>query len=51
VVCDFFAREKEIPLVVDPVMVATSGASLLKPSAVALMKDRLLPRATLLTPI
>jgi hydroxymethylpyrimidine/phosphomethylpyrimidine kinase len=50
VVCDFFVTEKTVPLVVDPVMVATSGASLLKPSAVALLKRRLLPRATLLTP-
>jgi hydroxymethylpyrimidine/phosphomethylpyrimidine kinase len=50
VVCEVFAREKTVPLVVDPVMVATSGAQLLKPSAVALLKNQLLPRATLLTP-
>ena len=37
-------------LVVDPVMVATSGARLLAPDAVAALKARLLPRAALLTP-
>jgi hydroxymethylpyrimidine/phosphomethylpyrimidine kinase len=37
-------------LVVDPVMVATSGAVLLKPSAVRALKTRLLPLATLVTP-
>jgi hydroxymethylpyrimidine/phosphomethylpyrimidine kinase len=37
-------------LVVDPVMVATSGARLLKPSAVAALKNRLFPRAEVVTP-
>jgi hydroxymethylpyrimidine/phosphomethylpyrimidine kinase len=37
-------------LVVDPVMISTSGVNLLKPSAVTLMKTRLLPLATLVTP-
>jgi len=37
-------------LVVDPVMVATSGAPLLKPSAIAVIKRELLPLATLVTP-
>jgi len=40
----------EIPLVVDPVMVATSGATLLDHSAISAYKDRLLPLATLITP-
>jgi hydroxymethylpyrimidine/phosphomethylpyrimidine kinase len=39
-----------VPLVVDPVMVAKGGASLLLDSAVTALKTRLLPRATLLTP-
>lgn len=39
-----------IPLVVDPVMVATSGDPLLAPDAVAVMKRELLPRALVLTP-
>jgi hydroxymethylpyrimidine/phosphomethylpyrimidine kinase len=38
------------PLVVDPVMIATSGARLLKPRAMAAMRDRLLPLANLATP-
>jgi hydroxymethylpyrimidine/phosphomethylpyrimidine kinase len=41
---------RKIPLVVDPVMVATSGAPLLKREAVATLKKRLLPLATLVTP-
>jgi hydroxymethylpyrimidine/phosphomethylpyrimidine kinase len=39
-----------IPLVVDPVMVAKGGAPLLTDAAVRLLRDRLLPLATLLTP-
>jgi hydroxymethylpyrimidine kinase/phosphomethylpyrimidine kinase len=38
------------PLVVDPVMVATSGAVLLKPEAIQTLSERLLPLATLVTP-
>lgn len=49
-VAEFFASGKRPPLVVDPVMVATSGAVLLKPSAIRALKERLLPRATLVTP-
>ncbi len=37
-------------LIVDPVMVATSGDSLLKPDAIALYREKLLPLATLATP-
>lgn len=50
VVANFFASGKRPPLVVDPVMVATSGAVLLKPSAIRALKKRLLPLATLVTP-
>ena len=50
VVADFFASGQRPPLVVDPVMVATSGAVLLKPSAIRVLKERLLPLATLVTP-
>lgn len=39
-----------IPLVVDPVMVSTSGAALLKPDAERTMIKHLLPLATLVTP-
>lgn len=37
-------------IVVDPVMVASSGATLLQPDAVSLIKRQLLPLATLVTP-
>ncbi len=37
-------------IVVDPVMVATSGADLMQSDAVITMKNRLLPIATLITP-
>ena len=49
-VVDFFAAGRRPALVVDPVMVATSGAVLLKPSAIRALKQRLLPLATLVTP-
>lgn len=39
-----------VPLVVDPVMVATSGALLLKKDAITLLQKELLPLATLVTP-
>ncbi len=38
------------PLVVDPVMVATSGDRLLRDDAVAALRDELLPLATIVTP-
>ncbi len=40
----------QCPLVVDPVMISTSGASLLEESAVAMMREELLPLADWLTP-
>jgi len=45
-----FFQHYHVPLVVDPVMVATSGACLLKPRAVRLLTGRLFPLATLVTP-
>ncbi len=42
--------DDRIPLVVDPVMVATSGDLLLCPDAIALYESELFPLATLLTP-
>ncbi len=38
------------PVVLDPVMVATSGDALLQDAAVEALKEKLLPRADLLTP-
>jgi len=43
-------RRRLPPLVVDPVMISTSGAKLLKSLAIALLKKELLPLATLVTP-
>lgn len=43
-------RHKGTPLVIDPVMASTSGAALLKKSAVRALTDQLFPLATLLTP-
>ena len=42
--------ERTAPVVLDPVMVATSGAKLLADDALAAMRTRLLPRATIATP-
>ena len=50
VVVAALAARPEIPLVVDPVMVATSGDPLLQPDAVAAFKSILFPRAALITP-
>jgi hydroxymethylpyrimidine/phosphomethylpyrimidine kinase len=44
------AAAATVPLVVDPVMVATSGARLLDEAAVAVLKDRLIARAAVVTP-
>jgi hydroxymethylpyrimidine/phosphomethylpyrimidine kinase len=40
----------DAPVVVDPVMVAESGAILLKPEAVRTLIERILPRAAVVTP-
>jgi hydroxymethylpyrimidine kinase/phosphomethylpyrimidine kinase len=40
----------QFPLVVDPVMVAKSGAPLLEPDAMDSLRTHLLPRATVVTP-
>ena len=48
-VADFLA-EHPVPLVVDPVMVASSGARLLREDAVQTLVERLFPLATVITP-
>lgn len=50
VITSFFTSGKRPPLIVDPVMIATSGARLLKPSAIKAIRAELLPLATLVTP-
>jgi len=42
--------EAGVPAVVDPVMVAKGGASLLADAAIAALRERLVPQAALLTP-
>jgi hydroxymethylpyrimidine/phosphomethylpyrimidine kinase len=49
VVARFFQQYKT-PLVVDPVMVSTSGTRLLKPDAIRILTNELLPLAVLVTP-
>ena len=49
-VVDFFKKQKCPPLVVDPVMISTSGVPLLKPAAIKILREQLLPLATLVTP-
>jgi hydroxymethylpyrimidine/phosphomethylpyrimidine kinase len=49
-VARWFREGRQPPLVVDPVMVATSGARLLEPGAVRALQDELLPLAILATP-
>jgi hydroxymethylpyrimidine/phosphomethylpyrimidine kinase len=49
-VADFFKRGSRPALIVDPVMVSTSGVRLLKPSAIEAVKKQLLPLAALVTP-
>ena len=44
------SQNEAAPLVVDPVMIATSGDRLLESAAVALYESELFPRATLITP-
>lgn len=43
-------RASRVPLVVDPVMVSTSGALLLEADAVRVVREELLPLTTLVTP-
>ena len=51
VVCQELQKLSAKPkVVVDPVMVASSGATLLQPEAISMIKSQLLPLATLVTP-
>ena len=49
-VAERLARRPRVKKVIDPVMVATSGARLLADDAVAALAERLLPLATVITP-
>lgn len=50
IVVEKLNAQPSIPLIADPVMVATSGDPLLAPDAMDAVRTRLVPRATLLTP-
>ncbi len=54
VVANFFQNSKlqtkNLKLVLDPVMISTSGARLLEPAAEKILKEKLLPLAALVTP-
>lgn len=45
-----FLQTRKIPLVVDPVMISTSGARLLEPDAIEVLTEKLLRLATIVTP-
>ena len=49
-VIPFFSNRTRVPIIIDPVMLATSGARLLQHSGVDLLRDKLFPLAALITP-
>jgi hydroxymethylpyrimidine/phosphomethylpyrimidine kinase len=49
-VAEFMATPHQLPVVVDPVMISSSGAMLLEPSSLKLLTQKLLPNAVLVTP-
>jgi len=49
-VAAFFQKADSVPLVVDPVIISTSGHRLLEPAGVAMLQHQLLPLAALVTP-
>lgn len=49
-VAELLEQARPAHVVLDPVMVATSGARLLEPEALALLKERMIPLASLVTP-
>lgn len=50
VICNFLERHPQIPVVLDPVLRSTSGLELLEVAAIPMLKERLWPRATVVTP-
>jgi hydroxymethylpyrimidine/phosphomethylpyrimidine kinase len=45
-----FLKNRDVPLVVDPVMISTSGKQLVERAGVRALCEKLLPMATLITP-
>jgi len=50
-VADFLAKNgTDIPIVLDPVMMAKGGGALLQPQAIHVLKEKLIPLSTVITP-
>ncbi len=49
-VVDALAEHREVPVVLDPVLVATAGATLTEASVFDLIRDKLIPASTVVTP-
>ena len=49
-IADILSSYPRVPLVVDPIIVATSGDSLMRQGTLQMLVDRLIPLASLLTP-
>lgn len=49
-VSDMLSKRNKVPYVLDPVMVATSGAKLLKDDAIEVLIEKLMPLADIITP-
>ncbi len=49
-VAEFLSTHQDIPLVLDPVMIAKGGGPLLQPDAMAALRSELVPLSTILTP-
>ncbi len=49
-VADFLGGHIGLPIVVDPVMVSKSGANLLAPEAIGVLREKLIPLAAVITP-
>lgn len=49
-VADVLQDQPGLPVVLDPVLISTSGRALLAPDAAAVLRERLMPRCRLVTP-
>lgn len=49
-IANLYKKQSSIPLVIDPVMIAKGGHSLMTEEAVTIMKEELAPLATVITP-
>lgn len=50
VVAEMLRQGPKVPVILDPVMISSSGRALLDPDAIGILKKELLPLVTLLTP-